>query len=542
MSFDLKTPFPIWAYLVVFVLVCSSSLLAQSPFQKTYGSINGNEANAVITTSAGGYGIAGWYDVEGLFTAEFYLIITNSVGDTLWTRTYGEKSDTTGNFINGSGNEGYNLLQTADNGFLFVGERHQFAGGQSDAYAVRVDSLGELLWAKTYGGSDNDYALAAEQTADGGFVFGGFTESYGAGIRDMYLFKTDHMGEILWTRTYGGGSIDAAFDMQQTSDGGFILAGYTFSFSGSSDIYVIRTDSEGAVLWQKTYGGELNDIGNAIIQTQDDGFIICGETESFDVGNVDVYLLKINGDGDVDWAKTYGGSDFESGKSIVESTEGGYMVAGYTRSFGSGGEDFYLIKTDESGDLVWANTYGGAQDDAARSIKQTTDQGYIVAGYTKSFGIGFSDIYLIKTNSLGDSGCNQDDTNTEVTDVVTTVNTVNSIVQDGGGTLEPNTRVGYTNTGLSNPCDIIDNTKEIAHEPRFRLFPNPTRQYLTLEPIGSDGYATKQIFIYDILGQELLSDSKNDNNRIDISSLPNGVFTLRLLADGQSFSFVFVKG
>jgi len=532
----------IWVFIVVIIFCLNNSSVAQVTFQKTYGNINGNEANTVILTNSGGYGMAGWYDVEGLFSAEFYLIITDVAGDTLWTRTYGEKSDTTINIVNGSGNEGYSLTQTSDNGFLFVGERHAFAGGQSDAYAVRLDNEGELLWAKTYGGGDNDYAYAVSETDDGGFVMAGFTESYGAGIRDMYLFKTDNTGELDWARTYGGTSIDAAFDMQQTADGGFILVGYTFSFSGSSDIYVIRTDATGEVLWQKTYGGALNDIGHAILQTEDGGFIICGETESFGVENIDAYLVKIDEDGIVEWSKAYGGEEFEAGKSIAISNDGGYVFVGYTRSFGAGGEDLYLVKTDGVGELVWTKIFGGEFDDSAQSIKSTADNGYVMTGYTKSFGTGFSDVYLIKTDDLGDSGCEQGTGNTQVTDVLTIETSITSIVQDGGGVLEPNTIAGYTNTGISDPCDFVDAVEALDKNPMFQIYPNPAMNYLTIETNEQSTLKRIQVTIYDMLGREVQSFKLNGgNDTIDVSLLPKGIFILNVFVDGESFSYKFLK-
>ena len=138
----------IYLWIIIASLIFNGNLFGQTTFQKTFGHLNGNQANTVIVTNSGGYAIAGWYDVDGLFTAEFYLIVTDSNADTLWAKTYGEKVDTTVNLLNGSGNEGFNVIQTNDNGFLFVGERHAFAGGQSDVFAVKIDETGGLQWVK----------------------------------------------------------------------------------------------------------------------------------------------------------------------------------------------------------------------------------------------------------------------------------------------------------------------------------------------------------------------------------------------------------
>lgn len=531
-------------YFLVFLssLCFSTSTAAQTTFEKTYGNIYGNEANSVIQTNTGGYAIAGFYDVEGLFSAEFYVIVTDAQGDTLWARTYGEKVDSTVNLINGSGNEGYHLIQTSDNGFLFTGERHLPGGGTSDAFSVRLSETGELLWSRLYGGFDNDYGISVAQTADDDFVIGGFTETYGAGIRDMYLFKTNALGDTLWTKTYGGPSIDAATDMQQTTDGGFILVGYTFSFgAGNSDVYVIRTDANGDILWQKTYGGELNDIGQSIIQTQDGGFIICGETESFDLGTLEVYVLKINAAGVVEWSKAYGGNEFESGRSIAE-TEDGYAIAGYTRSFGAGSEDFYLIKTNDQGDLTWAKTYGGNSDDSAQSIKHTDDDGFIMTGYTRSFGAGALDIYLVKTDALGNSDCAQSANATNVTDLSTIENSINSTVSYGANVGERPTIIGLTDTRISDPCEGLSST-ELNHKTQaFKISPNPAEDFLTIEALEDYLFQDKTILIYDILGQPIQSYQLSEGiEKIDISMLPSGVLMLSISVDNQHYTHKFVK-
>ena len=469
-------------------------LLCQEVFQKTYGHVNGNEANSVTQTRDGGYAVAGWYDVDGLFSAEFYLVLIDSAGDTLWTKTYGSSSEANAHILNGSGNEGYHLMQTKDNGFLFTGERHFVTGGQSDAYVIKLSEDGTLEWSKIYGGLDNDYGYKAIETDDG-YVIGGFTESFGSGIRDMYLFKIDSIGNVLWNKSFGGDSIDAAFDLIQTDDEGFILVGYTFSFSESSDIYLIHTDKNGELLWEKSYGGNSNDIGFSITQSQDGGYIICGESESFGVGEADLYVIKIDVNGTLEWSNTYGGEGFDTGRSITQSSTGEYCVAGHTRSFGEGGEDAYLIILDEDGNLLRAKTFGGELDDAARSITTTLDGGYLICGYTKSFGAGFSDMYLIKTDNDGKSCCCDQESNNSITTLANTdVNSVTSSISEGMTVIVPNTRTGKTSTQLSNPCEIS---------------------------------STEDLLV--------------SNNSIHIKNLLKGVYILNVTIDQQTHSFKILK-
>ncbi len=539
MIFLQKTTGLIFLYLLCIVV----DLTAQSVFQKSFGHVSGSQANAVIQTQEGGYAIAGWYDVEGLFSAEFYLILTDATGDTLWTRTYGKRSDTTSFALNGSGNEGYNLIQTHDGGFLFIGERHEIPGGTSDVFALRIDPNGALLWSRMYGGDDNEYGVAVAQSADGNFVIGGFTETFGAGIRDMLLMKVDETGDTLWTKTFGGESIDAALDMKQTLDGGYVLAGYTFSDgAGSSDIYVVRTDSEGNVIWQRTYGGTLNDIGHAIIETSDGGFSICGETESFGVGNRDIYLIKVDVNGNVEWSKAFGGEDYEAANAIVQANDGGFVLAGYTRGYGAGGEDFIVLKTDAQGQYTWSGTYGGKQDDAAKSIINADDNGFVVTGYSRSFSNGGLDVYLVKTDSLGASSCGEFINNINTTDLMSITKSPNFEVGYGTVIKQRTTVVGRTNTIIQDPCDIINVVAEFVNLTQWQVHPNPANNFLVIDRQDGDAIEEKQIEIHDLLGRQMQSISFDPhNNQIDISRLATGAYVLTIRTNNLLKAKMFIK-
>jgi hypothetical protein len=313
-------------------------------------------------------------------------------GDTLWTRTYG-----------GSDYEdGYGVQQTTDGGYVIAGRTSSFGVGSHDFYLVKTDVNGDTLWTRTYGGSDSEGSYSVQQTSDGGYIVTGYTYSFGAGDYDFYLVKTDVNGDTLWTRTYGGGLFDYPWHVQQTSDGGYIIAGETKSFgAGESDAYLVKTDANGDTLWTRTYGGTDYEYGYCVDQTSDGGYIVAGLTESFGVR--DVYLVRTDANGDTLWTRTYGGSDYEEARFVQETSDGGYIITGYTSSFGAGNNDFYLVKTDANGDTVWTRTYGGSAEDNGWSVQQTTDGGYIISGYTKSFGAGSRDVYLVKTDADGDT-------------------------------------------------------------------------------------------------------------------------------------------
>jgi hypothetical protein len=249
-----------------------------------------------------------------------------------------------------------------------------------------------------------------------------FAESFGC---PRLYFSISPMSAISFAKTYGGTNYDKAYSVRQTSDGGYIVAGYTTSFgAGWSDFFLIKTDANGNVQWAKTYGGTRWDYASSVQQTSDGGYIVAGGTYSFGAGwDDDIFLIKTDANGNIQWAKTYGGASGDGAMSVQQTSDGGYIVANYTLSFGAGWLNIFLIKTDANGNVQWAKTYGGTVWDMPFSVQQTSDGGYIVAGATASFGAGSADIFLIKTDANGNIGsCSI------VQNVSPTVNTVSPTV------------------------------------------------------------------------------------------------------------------
>jgi hypothetical protein len=315
-------------------------------------------------------------------------------GDSLWTRTYGGGDDEIA----------YSVQQTTDGGYIIAGYTTSFGAGAEDVYLVKTDANGDTLWTRTYGGTATDYGWSIQQTSDDGYIVAGWTKSFGAGGEDVYLVKTDADGNTLWTRTYGGSQYEEAWSVQQTTDGGYIITGYTYSFgAGGGDIWLLKTDANGDTLWTRTYGGSEYDDAWSVQQTSDGGYIVAGQTRSFGAGSYDLWLLKTDANGDILWTRTYGGGDVDYGRSVQRTPDGAYIVAGYTRSFGAGDMDLWLLKTDANGDTLWTRTYGGTAGEYTYSVQQTTDGGYIIAGETMSFGAGVWDVYPVKTDANGDT-------------------------------------------------------------------------------------------------------------------------------------------
>ena len=254
---------------------------------------------------------------------------------------------------------------------------------------------------RTYGGGKFDEGNAVQQTSDGGYVIAGTTESYGAGKADVYLIKTGTTGDTLWTRTYGGIDIGSASAIEQTGDSGYVIVG-SIRTGGLGDIYLIKVNAVGDSMWARTYGGTDSEHGNGVQQTADGGFIIAGSVgDASSYGVYRHFLIKTDGAGETLWTRTYGGTGVDYRNAVHLATDGGFIVAGRTVSAGSGGEDVYLMKTDAAGDTLWTRAYGGADVDRGRTVALTSDGGYIVTGATWSYGAGGIDVFLIKTDSLG---------------------------------------------------------------------------------------------------------------------------------------------
>jgi hypothetical protein len=317
--------------------------------------------------------------------------------DTLWTKTHGGESS----------DYGYSIQQTSpDGGYVVLGTTFSFGAGGYDFYLIKTDADGEAEWARTYGGSGTDYGRSIQQTLDGGFIITGYTNTSGAGNYDLLLIKTDSAGVQDWAYTYGGGADDRGYFVRQTvPDSGYIAVGYTETYgSGGGDVFIVRTDAEGGILWGDGYGGTGWDEGWCVSQTfPDSGFIVVGSTSSAGAGGDDVYLMKLNADGDTLWTRTYGGASGDYGYHIQQTfPDSGYVITGNTYSFGAGDRDVYLIKTDAAGDTTWTRTFGGSSVDYGYSVQQTSPEpGYIIAGSTRSFGEGSYDAYIIKTDALG---------------------------------------------------------------------------------------------------------------------------------------------
>lgn len=332
-----------------------------------------------------------------IFCLSFFILIgclKAQIPDTIWTKIYG------GNDYDNS----YDVEQTTDEGYIVCGITSSFGAGQGDIWLLKLNTLGDTIWSKIYGGSGYDSGKDVLEVDGGGYVIIGYSYSFGTGYSDIWLLRINEEGDTLWTKTFGGSDFDYANSIIQTSDGSYLIGG-TSKYPGlpDSDIWLIKTNSNGDSLWTKRYGDDSNENCSKIIQTNDDGYIIAGNTEGFGSAQCDVWIIKTNNLGDTLWTRFYGGPDFDWCSDIHQTIDGGFIVTGFTKSYGSGESDAWLFKIDETGNAVWDKVWGGTDNEEIYSVEQSNDGGYLIAGLTQSIGTGWSDGWLIRTSESGDS-------------------------------------------------------------------------------------------------------------------------------------------
>jgi hypothetical protein len=362
---------------------------------KTYGGNKYDEGYAVVQATDGGYAVLGdWLSPSG-GPFSIGLTKTDENGtEQLTSRLMGSHADV----------HAKDIVQTSDGGYAITGySYYTITPGHPPqghyAFLIRFSENCSFIGSTIYEWPEDEEGSALVQSADGGFAVAGQTSSWGAGDYDMLLIKTNATGGLLWNKTYGGAGTETTFSMAQTSDAGYILAGSTNSSGfGGTDVFLVKTDAFGNMSWSKTYGGAGMDVGYKVIQTIEGGYAVVGTTTSLTGGDNDVYLIKTDSNGNLLWSKNFPKNQNEVGTSVIQTQDNGFALVAYTNTYAAGNSDAWLIKTDANGAMQWNKTYGGSGGDTGNALTQTSDGSYVIVGGTNSFGAGNYDVWIVKVD------------------------------------------------------------------------------------------------------------------------------------------------
>ncbi|HOJ93459.1 MAG TPA: hypothetical protein PKW23_07370 [Dictyoglomaceae bacterium] len=293
--------------------------------------------------------------------------------------------------------KGYGIVK-AVNGYILVGETTSYGSGGKDVYVVKIDRKGNPIWEKSFGGPKDDFSYSVIKANIGYLIVGG-TKSFGKGNTDLYLLKIDEEGNLIWQKTYGGKGVDEGWRISKTSDGNYVIVGRTTSFGkGNYDFYILKVDDDGEIIWEKAFGREGSDYGYDIVEAPDGSILAVGTSNSFSEDQ-DVYIVKIDKEGNPLWEKIFGCKNFDFAYSVI-FTGDGYLVVGNSNSF-SETPDLYLLKINTKGDKIWEKVYGGNGYDTAFYVTYIGKGESLVVGATNSKGAGNSDAYVVKIDKNG---------------------------------------------------------------------------------------------------------------------------------------------
>lgn len=360
-------------------------------WDKTFGGIEVDMANSIIQTEDGGYAVAGYTWSKGAGRQDFWVVKLYEDGSIEWDRTFGGSA---ADVI-------YSIIQTEDRGYAVAGKTKSIASGEK-AWVIKLNTRGNKVWDNTFAKRTDDEIFSIIQTKDGGYAVCGYTGAKDWGEVDCWVIKLDKTVNTVWDKIFGGIGWDETNTILQTEDGGYVVFGFVQSKNeGREDGWIAKLDENGEIVWDKAFGGSQNDEVFSGIKTADGGYAVCGYTESKGAGGYDAWIVKFDENGEMIWDKAFGGIEAEVANSIIQTRDGGYALAGYTWSKGVGREDAWMIKLDENGEVIWDKTFGGSNEDVARCIIQAEDGGYVLAGYTESKGAGRYDVWVIKLDEKG---------------------------------------------------------------------------------------------------------------------------------------------
>lgn len=509
--------------LTISLAIFCLSINAQTTFQKSYCTGNSGISFSLCgqQTTGGGF-ILGGGTIDTISGNNYlHLIKTDASGAITQEQTLK---------IDGSNFSTHFMQQTLDGGYIISNWEN----------IVKIDASFNTQWSKKYtGGSVGEFGTTIHQTSDGGYIIASDFNDNANGSMDYLLTKIDGSGNTQWTKMFYNTNYRAyELGTQQTADGGYISIGYYYpSTGGQGEILVIKTDASGGILWSKTIGGANDDAGYSIIQLSTGEYVVTGTTKSFGAGMKDIFLMKLNSSGTILWSKTYGGTDDDYANVVASTNDGGYIIGGSTRSFGNG-SDILLIKTDGTGNIQWTKTYGATGDegdqggvDIGLDLAKTTNGGFFITSATSSFNCLYSS-YAILTDSIGNSGCNF-----QATPTLTTLTP----------SFQVNTLTLTTATGLSlNSLTVVDtiinsqtancfiaSVNELVNSNKIKIYPNP---FSSLTILQTDNILHNATLTVDNIFGQTVKQIKNINGQtitFNRDNLANGLYFIRLTEENK---------
>ncbi len=481
--------------------------------------------------------------------------------------------------LGGSGlEEIYSTQQTTDNGYIAAGFTYSNNGdvtgfhGGIDAWVVKFSSTGSIEWKKTYGGTDVDWAYEIQQTFDGGYILAGYTASNNGDVsgnhggKDAWVVKLNGSGGIQWQKSLGGSGWDEAWAIRQTTDGGYIMAGRSASQNGdvtgnhgSLDYWIVKLSSIGGIEWQKSLGGTGEDNAYAVKQTSDGGYIVAGESlsQNGDItgnhGDADYWVVKLSATGSLEWQKSFGGSSLDRSNDIVQADDGGYVVVGQASSNNGDitqhylGYDIWVVKMDPSGEIQWQKSLGGSDQDWGSAIQKTSDGGYVIAGSAWSTDGDLQncncivDIWVVKVSSEG---------------ILQWQKSLGGSMGEDGNAIYQTSDGGYVVAGMAwsddgdvtghqaksdfwivklSPASVGLDEIPDAFGGRLEIYPNPAHQSISLKTSSAE--TSLSVSIRDLLGREISRQNIQSGEPVDLAHIPSGLYlVLATTTSGRAFS------
>jgi len=515
---DLTTKFHLMKKHFTILVLCAfyfsnlCSLTAQTKFEKAYwDSIKWVTEGLVQPALDGGYALFGWSGLS--FEENFCLIKVDVNGDVQWAKNFG---DSIRDF-------GYGFSQASDSGYIMVGQEYDWYGDETPhLYLIKCDKNGNLQWSKYYDTLTTGKSVL--QTHDGGYIIAGYRSSY-----ESFIMKTDSYGNPEWTKNYSPMHCN---NLQKTIDQGYIMTGAINSPSGTqSNVSLIKIDDAGNLQWSKSFGSLLSDEGQTVKQTTDHGYIIAGETRSFGAGDYDVYLLKTDSNGNLQWSMTYGNIYLNHAYDVEQTEDGGYIVV--AQNF-TATTNMLLLKTDSTGNLQWSKQWGPWDNIYVLNILVSSQNTFLISGHGQDY---YYEDFLLNIDT--------DDCLIENVDVTAAAaasfDTTGAIADTGSLTAHPAGAHEYIQQIIEDDFCVPQNINEIiSSEPTFQIYPNPVSSQLNIS--FNNYYQPGYLIITNFLGETLKDGVMiKSENSIDVSQLPYGVYLATIKTPEGNFVKKFVR-